>query len=150
MDNTVDLSRFVKAHRADYERALAEIRSGRKDSCWMWYIFPQVKGLSHSSTSRYYAIESAEEARCFLADPYLGKNLREISAALLPLETNRARDVFWPPDDMKLRSCMTLFANLPDTDPVFGQVLDKFFGEKPCGRTLRFLREGSTGEDAEP
>ena len=126
----IDLSRFIIAHKEKYQIALSEIKSGHKESHWMWYIFPQLFGLGKSSTSEMYAIRSAEEAKCFLADPYLGQNLTEISTALLSLNTNNVYEVFDFPDNQKLKSSMTLFAAISDTDSVFQKVLDKFF----CGK----------------
>ena len=138
MANT-DLTRFIEAQREDYQRALAEIRNGRKTSHWMWYIFPQLVGLGFSQISRYYAIQDLEEAEAFLKDPFLGGNLLEISHALLALDTDNATEVFGQPDDMKLRSSMTLFSLVKDSDPVFRDALDKFFDGKHDSRTLELL-----------
>lgn len=137
----MSLQRFEDAHRQDYETALAEIRRGRKTSHWMWYIFPQLKGLGYSPTAQYYSIENLAEAEAFLAHPVLGAHLVEISRALLALETDNADLVFGYPDNLKLRSSMTLFAQIREADPVFGQVLDKFFEGKPDQRTLALLKE---------
>ena len=137
----MSLQRFEDAHRQDYETALAEIRRGRKTSHWMWYIFPQLKGLGYSPTAQYYGIENLAEAEAFLAHPVLGVHLVEISRALLALETNNADLVFGYPDNLKLRSSMTLFAQIREAAPVFGQVLDKFFDGKPDQRTLELLKE---------
>lgn len=137
----MSLQRFEDAHRQDYETALAEIRRGRKTSHWMWYIFPQLKGLGYSPTAQYYSIENLAEAEAFLAHPVLGVHLVEISRALLALETNNADLVFGYPDNLKLRSSMTLFAQVREANPVFGQVLDKFFDGKPDQRTLELLKE---------
>ena len=137
----MSLQRFEDAHRQDYETALAEIRRGRKTSHWMWYIFPQLKGLGYSPTAQYYSIENLAEAEAFLAHPVLGVHLVEISRALLALETDNADLVFGYPDNLKLRSSMTLFAQVREADPVFGQVLDKFFEGKPDQRTLALLKE---------
>lgn len=137
----MSLQRFEDAHRQDYETALAEIRRGRKTSHWMWYIFPQLKGLGYSPTAQYYSIENLAEAEAFLAHPVLGAHLVEISRALLALETNNADLVFGYPDNLKLRSSMTLFAQVREANPVFGQVLDKFFEGKPDQRTLALLKE---------
>ena len=139
MKNAYDLSRFADAHRQDYPRALAEIRNGRKQSHWMWYIFPQIRGLGISSTSQFYAIQSLDEAKAFLEHPYLGENLLEISQALLLLDTNHARTVFGSPDDMKLRSSMTLFRQAAPDQPVFQAVLDKYFDGIPDAITLRII-----------
>lgn len=105
----------------------------------MWYIFPQIYGLGDSSMARRYAIMSLDEARAFLSDPYLGGNLHEISAALLALETNDPGEVFDWPDDLKLRSCMTLFALAAGGDSVFQRVLDKYFGGAQDQKTLEIL-----------
>lgn len=127
MKTTYDLSRFTAAHQKDYEKALCEIRNGKKRTHWMWYIFPQIQGLGDSVTTEHYAMQSKEEARAFLSDPYLGKNLLEISNALLLLECNDPYKVFEYPDTLKLRSSMTLFAHVSEENSVFHQVLDKYY-----------------------
>lgn len=147
MKEQMNLQRFTDAHQHHYAAALREIRGGRKLSHWMWYIFPQVEGLGKSQTSRFYAIRDLEEAKAFLQDPCLGKNLLEICGALMQLETGNATAVFGKPDDMKLRSSMTLFSLAAGEDSVFSKVLDKFFGGKPDGRTMRILdRQHPGGE----
>lgn len=128
MNQTYDLSRFEKAHRKNYARALREIKNGRKTTHWMWYIFPQIKGLGFSSTAQFYSIQSLDEAIAFLNDPYLGGNLKEISSALLELPTNNATQVFGFPDDLKLKSSMTLFKYASNGPSVFDKVLDKYYG----------------------
>lgn len=138
-DSTYDLRRFISAQKQDYLTALDEIRRGRKRSHWMWYIFPQLRGLGMSSTSYFYGIESLEEARAFLDDPYLGGNLREISQALLSLDTGDARSVMGSPDDLKLRSSMTLFSLAAPEEPVFKKVLEKFYRGVQDPATLRIL-----------
>lgn len=141
----LQLTRFEEAHRQFYATALAEIRNGRKMSHWMWYIFPQIRGLGHSPTSQYYAIQSIEEAGAFLNDPYLGGNLLEITGALLLLDEDNPTAIFGKPDDKKLRSSMTLFALVSEDDSVFRQVLNKYFEGKPDKRTLGILGiKGST------
>lgn len=135
-----DLKRYTDAQKTSFSTALAEIKSGRKRSHWMWYIFPQIHGLGMTSTSQYYAIRNLQEARDFLADPYLGSNIIEISNALLDLDTNNASAVFGFPDDLKLRSSMTLFAQVSDFD-VFQKVLDKYFDGKPDERTLDIIAD---------
>lgn len=135
-----EISRFTKAHQLDYQRALSEIKNGKKVSHWMWYIFPQIKGLGRSATSQYYAIQSLDEATAFLNDDYLGGNLLEICNALLALETNRPSEVFGNPDDLKLRSCMTLFAFISEDNSVFHKVLEKYYDGKPDYRTLSILK----------
>ena len=134
-----DLSRFTEAHRRAFQTALDEIRGGRKRSHWMWYIFPQIYGLGVTAMSQRYAIQSLDEATAFLNDPYLGGNLRTISEALLQLPTNDPHAVMGYPDDLKLRSCMTLFGLVAGENPVFQKVLDKYYGGVPDDRTLRLL-----------
>lgn len=138
MTSNYDLQRFVDAQRRAYATAREEIRSGRKRSHWMWYIFPQVRGLGFSSNAHYYGIENLEEAAAYLAHPVLGANLREISGILLQLETNNATRVFGTPDDMKLRSCMTLF-DCVEPNTVFDEVLSKYYGGSRDDRTLRIV-----------
>lgn len=134
-----NLQRFIQAHEQTYDTALKEIRGGRKYSHWMWYIFPQLKGLGRSSTSEYYGISDLEEARSFLHHPYLGGHLREICQALLELETNQAEEIFGWPDDKKLKSSMILFALAEEGEPVFRQVLEKFFLGREDGYTRKLL-----------
>lgn len=121
-----DLNRFLTAQSRDYTTALREIRSGRKRSHWIWYIFPQVAGLGMSSTSQYYAISGLDEARAYLREPTLRAHLLEVSNALLELDESDPSAVFGFPDDLKLRSSMTLFAAAAPDEPVFAAVLDKF------------------------
>lgn len=136
-----DLQRFVDAQESNYADALAEIKNGRKRSHWMWYIFPQLQGLGFSAMSKRYAIKNLDEAEAYINHPILGQRLIEICTELLNLETNSAYQVFGSPDDMKLRSSMTLFASLPDAYPVFKSVLDKFFGGTLDKATLHLLGE---------
>ena len=134
-----DLERFRYAQNRDYETALAEIKSGRKRGHWMWYIFPQVAGLGMTEVSRNYAINDIKEAGDFLMDQELGLRLTTICKALLELETNDPHSVFGSPDDLKLKSSMTLFDAVPATFPVFSLVLDKFYNGKRDERTLEIL-----------
>ena len=136
---TYEVSRFMKAHQSDYQRALSEIKNGKKVSHWMWYIFPQMKGLGRSSMSEYYGIQDLNEAKAYLADPTLGKHLIEICEALLSLDTNDATEVMGRPDDRKLKSSMTLFDAATETIDVFQRVLDKYYQGKKDYRTLRML-----------
>ena len=131
-----DLSRFVKAQEHDYAQALREIRAGRKRSHWMWYIFPQIQGLGFSSTAQYYAIRDLDEAKAYLAHPVLGPRLKEISEALLELDGLSAHEIFGYPDDLKLRSCMTLFRMADLNCAVFEQVLEKYYDGEPDRRTV--------------
>ena len=136
----MNLERFVEAQKHSYSTALSEIKTGRKKSHWMWYIFPQIKGLGYSSTAQYYAIQSREEAEAYLKHPALGKRLVEISEELLKLKSSNAREVFGYPDDMKLKSSMTLFF-LVSKETIFRQVIDKFFEGEMDERTKELLGE---------
>jgi len=138
--NEQDLSRFLKAQERDYATALAEIRSGRKRSHWMWYIFPQIAGLGFSDTSKFYALADQEEAEAYFGHPVLGKRLIEISEALIALEDDNVNRILGSPDDLKLKSSMTLFASLPDSNPVFIQVLKKFYNGIADWETQRLLK----------
>lgn len=133
-----DLERFVQAQAADYDRAISELRAGRKRSHWMWYIFPQIEGLGQSPMSHRYSIKSAPEAKAYLEHPLLGARLRECFAVLNSIEETSAHEIFGSPDDMKFRSCATLFARVSGGD-VFQQALDKYFGGEPDQITLRQL-----------
>ena len=134
------LERFVEAQSRDYETALREIRGGRKRSHWMWYIFPQLRGLGYSSTAQFYGIRDLQEARDYMAHPLLGPRLIEISEALLGLETDNPGAVMGYPDDLKLCSCMTLFELAAPEQPVFARVLEKYYAGRRDQRTLALLR----------
>ena len=136
-----DLQRFLKAQERDYETALQEICNGRKVSHWIWYIFPQVKGLGFSSTSEYYGIEDLDEAKAYLGNYTLKERLLEISAALLDLETNNAREVMGSPDHLKLKSSMTLFAMAEPNIPIFKQVIDKYYDGVMDEKTMKILKK---------
>ena len=137
---TYDLERFLRKQEYDYPVALREIRAGHKQSHWIWYIFPQLKGLGTSDYANFFGIEDADEARAYLEHPVLGARLIEITEALLQLESSDPAEVMGGyPDDMKLNSCMTLFASVSEEGSVFQKVLDKFFGGKMDGKTLAKL-----------
>lgn len=136
------LSRFEQAQQEDYPTAIGELRRGRKESHWMWYVFPQFAGLGHSPMAQTYAIRSLEEAKAYLAHPVLGPRLAECCEALLAVEGKSAYDILGSPDDMKLRSCVTLFAAVSPPGSVFERVLAKYYRGKPDERTLRLI--GST------
>jgi uncharacterized protein (DUF1810 family) len=138
-DDPHNLNRFLEAQEGDYDRALGEIRSGRKRSHWMWYVFPQIEGLGFSPMSRRYSIKSRAEAEAYLGSPVLGPRLVECAEAALAVEGRSALDVFGSPDDMKLRSCATLFAQVSPAGSVFRRLLDKYFEGKPDEATLRLL-----------
>ena len=135
------LQRFITAQQNDYPVALAEIKQGRKRSHWMWYIFPQIAGLGFSETSRHYALKNLDEAQAYLNNPVLGSRLIEICTEILKLPTNNATQIFGIPDDMKLCSCVTLFAALPTTNRVFQQVLAQFFINEADKATLQRLQK---------
>ena len=139
MDDPYDLNRFVSAQQDDYEHALAEVKNGRKRSHWMWYIFPQLDGLGFSSMAQRYAIKSAEEARAYLAHPILGPRLLACAQAAVANEGRSATEIFGSPDDLKLRSCATLFACVSGSDSVFHRLLLKFYPGGPDMATLRLL-----------
>lgn len=132
------LERFIKAQEHVFAQALQEIKNGRKESHWMWYIFPQLQGLGHSPTAQYYAVKDRKEAEAYMEHPVLGSRLLEISGELLKLKSGNAREVLGCPDDMKLKSSMTLFEAVGG-GPVFGRVLDKFFGGERDVYTLDYL-----------
>jgi uncharacterized protein (DUF1810 family) len=138
-DDPYNLNRFVQAQDADYEQALAEIRSGRKRSHWMWYIFPQIDGLAFSSTSKYYSIKSIEEAKAYLNHPLLGPRLWECAEAVIGVEGRSAREIFGSPDDLKLRSCATLFACVSPPGSVFDRLLEKYSRGERDDKTLHLL-----------
>lgn len=140
MGDKFDLQRFKYAQdRGIYEEALSEIKRGKKETHWMWFIFPQLIMLGYSSMAKYYGIKSLEEAKAYLKDPVLGERLVEISYALLSLDTNNATKVFGVIDDMKLQSSMTLFHIANPKVRVFSAVLKKFFNGRECKNTLDFL-----------
>lgn len=134
-----NLDRFKRAQEYDFSFALQEVKEGRKRSHWMWYIFPQLKGLGHSGTADYYGISGAEEASAYLADPVLGPRLREICEALLLVKEKSAERIFGYPDVIKLRSSMTLFAIVSEEGSVFQQVLDKYYGGERDEKTINLL-----------
>jgi len=134
-----DLDRFTEVQEGVYARALAEIRGGRKRSHWMWFVFPQVAGLGMSATSRRYAIRDLAEAKAYLEHPVLGPRLAECAEAALGVAGRSALEVFGSPDDMKLRSCATLFAQVSPPGSVFHRLLDKYFAGDPDEKTLRLL-----------
>ena len=134
----MNLERFVSAQNLDYEIALSEIKSGRKRSHWMWYIFPQIHGLGYSSMAKFYAIKDKEETIAYLQHPILGKRLIEITEALLDLNENNASLIMGYPDVLKLKSSMTLFYVVGEME-VFKKVLNKYFSGKMDTKTLEML-----------
>ncbi|WP_432647734.1 DUF1810 domain-containing protein [Mitsuokella sp.] len=136
-----DLTRFLKAQEDDYATALAEIKAGHKRSHWIWYIFPQVKGLGMSAMSDFYGLDGIGEAKAYLDNDILRKRLLEISKVLLSLPTNNATEVMGYPDDLKLHSSMTIFHLSAPDEPVFQDVLDKFFAGKLDKNTLELCKK---------
>lgn len=134
------LARFVEAQEGDYASALGEIRRGRKQSHWMWYVFPQFEGLGASAMSRHYAIKSLDEAKAYLEHPILGQRLVECTEAVLHVEGRSAHDIFGSPDDVKLRSSATLFAAISPDGSVFHRLLDTYFDGRGDELTLGLLR----------
>ena len=138
--NATTLTRFLDAQDSIYTQALAELKNGRKQTHWMWYIFPQISGLGYSETAKFYAIRDLQEARDYLSHPILGTRLIEAATALLAVKGKTANQIMGSPDDLKLRSSMTLFSLLPNADPVFQQVLTTYFNGTPDQRTLDLSR----------
>jgi len=134
-----DLSRFVNAQTTTYDQALQEIRSGKKMSHWIWYIFPQLKGLGMSQTSEFYGIEGLEEAKTYLSDPVLGQRLKEITTALAELPEYDPEKVLGYPDNLKVRSCMTLFHAADPDEKLFQLILDKYFDGQKDPKTMEML-----------
>jgi uncharacterized protein (DUF1810 family) len=139
-----NLSRFVEAQTHDYDEALSEIRAGRKQSHWMWYVFPQFQGLGTSPTSRHFAIRSAAEAGAYLANPILGPRLLECAETVLRINGRSALEIFGSPDDMKLRSCATLFAAVSPGDSAFHRIIEKYFHGERDQRTIQLLESSQT------
>ena len=144
---SLSLDRFIAAQEKDYEEALNEIRRGRKKSHWIWYVFPQIRGLGHSLAAQKYAVRDLREAVDFINHPVLGPRLVEISRALLALKTNNVFDIFDFPDNLKLRSSMTLFFRAAPDIPVFKAVLDKFFAGDEDIETLKILKSDFAKSD---
>jgi uncharacterized protein (DUF1810 family) len=138
-EDPYELDRFIRAQEGVYDRVLAELRGGLKRTHWMWYIFPQIDGLGHSPTARQYAIKSLEEARRYLAHPVLGARLVECAESVLAVQGRSASEIFGYPDDMKLRSSMTLFALVAEPHSVFERVLDRYFQGKRDAGTLQIV-----------
>ena len=138
-DNTFNLNRFISAQEEVYDRVLKELKNGEKRSHWMWYIFPQLDGLAQSTISKYYAIRSKAEALAYLNHPLLGSRLNECANMVLDIEGKTVSEIFGYPDDLKLKSCMTLFSKVA-TDSVFIRVLNKYFQGERDTKTLQLLK----------
>jgi len=138
-----DLERFVLAQQVNCEDALREMRCDRKQTHWMWYIFPQLRGLGRSAMSMRYGLDGLEEARAYLAHPVLGPRLLECCEAVLKADSNDPWEVFGSPDNLKFCSCLTLFALAAPSVPIFEQLLDKFYGGQKDLRTIQILNRKS-------
>jgi uncharacterized protein (DUF1810 family) len=141
-DDPYNLERFVAAQRTNYAEALAELKEGRKRSHWMWYVFPQVAGLGSSPMAQRYAIRSRAEAEAYLRHPLLGARLVDCAQALLSVKGKSAHEIMGSPDDVKLRSSLTLFAAISPPGSLFAIVLDRYYGGQADARTLEFLSIG--------
>ena len=136
-----DLQRFVDAQRDCYQRVCQELSKGYKQSHWMWFIFPQLKGLGHSAMANRYGISSLQEAEAYLQHPVLGPRLRHCVGLVLQINGRPVEEIFGDPDDLKFRSCMTLFANTAGDSAIFKDAMQKFFAGKPDRLTLERLRK---------
>ncbi|HEY6414436.1 MAG TPA: DUF1810 domain-containing protein [Edaphobacter sp.] len=136
MGDRFGLERFVEAQEGVYEQACAELRAGRKRSHWMWFVFPQIRGLGSSPMAVRYAISGLEEARAYLAHPVLGPRLRECAGIVVGVEGRTVEEIFGYPDDLKFHSSMTLFAKAAGDGGVFGEALEKYFGGEMDRGTL--------------
>jgi uncharacterized protein (DUF1810 family) len=134
---TTGLERFVQAQERVYESVRQELSRGKKTSHWMWYVFPQLEDLGRSPTAKYFGIESKEEALGYWQHPILGPRLKECTQLVLAQRNSTAHEIFGSPDDLKFKSCMTLFAQVAPGEPVFRQALEYFFAGTPDESTLR-------------
>ncbi len=139
MSDPYNLQRFVDAQQRSYPQALQELRDGHKRSHWIWYILPQLEGLGHSAMAREYGIGGRDEARAYLDHPLLGARLRECCEALLAVQGRTARQILGSPDDLKLRSCATLFAQVAPPGSPFERLLERYYGGEADHRTLQLL-----------
>jgi uncharacterized protein (DUF1810 family) len=135
-----ELSRFLKAQDGDYEHIVSEIKGGQKRTHWIWYIFPQLDGLAFSSMSKRYSIKSIEEAKEYLGHPVLGSRLLECAQAVIDVEGRSIAEIFGSPDDLKLRSCATLFASVLPSGSVFDRILEKYYRGVRDDKTLKLLK----------
>jgi len=144
MEKQYDLDRFLEAQRETYNNALREIRQGSKQTHWMWFIFPQLRGLGFTDYNIFYGIENLKEASLYLNHPILGSRLVEITKAMLKIENKTALEILGRPDERKLKSCMTLFGLLPETPECFRQVLEKYYDGEQDERTLQLIIESGS------
>ncbi|BFM45257.1 DUF1810 domain-containing protein [Flavobacterium sp. CFS9] len=144
MEKQYDLDRFLEAQQQSYNNALLEIRAGRKQTHWMWFIFPQLRGLGFTDYNIFYGIENLKEASKYFNHPILGRRLDEITCAMLQIENKTALEILGRPDERKLKSCMTLFSLLPDTSECFRQVFDKYYNGELDEKTLQIIKESGS------
>ena len=144
MEKQYDLDRFLEAQRETYNNALREIRQGSKQTHWMWFIFPQLRGLGFTHYNIFYGIENLQEASQYLNHPILEKRLVEITQAMLEIENKTALEILGRPDERKLKSCMTLFGLLDEADECFRQVLEKYYNGEQDERTLQLIKESGS------
>lgn len=144
MEKEFDLDRFLEAQQETFDTALLEIREGKKQTHWMWFIFPQLKGLGFTDYNIFYGIENLKEASLYLNHLILGKRLEEITQAMLQIENKTALEILGRPDERKLKSCMTLFGLLPETPEYFRQVLEKYYNGEQDERTLQLIKESGS------
>lgn len=137
------LNKFLKAQKDTFDLALSEIKNGKKESHWMWYVFPQIQGLGQSEVSKFYSLNTIDEAKDYLAHPILGSRLIEISTLLLHLNENDSYEIFGYPDNLKLKSSMTLFSIAANDEIlIFNEILIKYFGNDKCNETLLIIDNG--------
>jgi uncharacterized protein (DUF1810 family) len=141
MDDPYDLHRFVQAQQDIYAQAVDELADGHKTSHWMWFVFPQLRGLGRSPMATRFGIASLDEARAYLDHPLLGSRLKQCVRLVLRIDGRSINEIFGSPDDMKFRSCMTLFDLAAPQEAIFAQALQKYFGGTPDERTLTLLRQ---------
>lgn len=139
--NNYNLERFINAHNEFYNIAYSELKNGKKSSHYMWFIFPQIKGLGKSPISEFYGIKSLDEAKAYINHPILGNNMIKLCEVLLSLESNNPTEIFGKPDDIKLKSSMTLFSLATDDNELFIKVLDKFYNGKLDNQTIRLVKK---------
>lgn len=140
MPDPFNLARFVEAQSSEYQQVLRELRAGRKQSHWIWFVFPQLKGLGRSSMAEFYGIGSLDEAKAYLAHSVLGPRLRECTDLVNRVEGRTIDEIFGFPDNLKFRSSMTLFAKATEENAIFNDALEKYFAAEPDARTLELLK----------
>ena len=136
-----NLNRFIEAQKRNYNQALSEIKTGKKLTHWIWYIFPQIKGLGMSNISMYYSVDGLDEAKEYLNNDYLKNNLLEITKALLELDNNNPTEVLGYPDDLKVKSCMTLFHYAEPSIDLFKEVIDKYYKGEFDANTINIIKK---------